>query len=398
MTDEATDVPTVRSEALADRIEAGESLTVLDVRDRDEFEAWHVAGEAVEAVQIPHVKFVQAEVTGGVADLVDDCDEPIVVVCGEGEASDYVAGLLVEAGVDAANLAGGMDAWARLYRTAEVPTADDGPATVRQYRRPASGCLAYLVSDGDRAAVVDPLRAFADRYVADCEDRGWDLVAAVDTHVHADHVSGVRAVADRTGAKIVVPAAARERGLSYDRPVRFVDRDESVAVGETSLDAVRLPGHTTEMTGFRVGDLLLSGDSLFLRAVARPDLEGAAEGDSDGAMADRARDLAATLYHTLHERVRSLPDETLLCPGHYESGTPPEDDGTYTATVDTLRDRVTALGLDEETFIDRVGGTATPRPANFADIVATNLGRAETDDETAFELELGPNNCAATAD
>jgi glyoxylase-like metal-dependent hydrolase (beta-lactamase superfamily II) len=293
-----------------------------------------------------------------------------------------------------------------VYRASEVPTtASAGGATVVQYRRPASGCLAYLVSDGDRAAVVDPLRAFADRYVADCEERGWTLVAAVDTHVHADHVSGVRAVADRTDAGVVVPAGARERGLSYDRPVRFVADGDGIAVGETAIDAVSLPGHTTETTGFRVDDLLLAGDSLFLRAVARPDLEGAAAGDeradgSDGHAgerdaADRARDLAATLYHTLHGHVLSFPDDTRLCPGHYEPGTSPEEDGTYTATLGTPRDRVAALALDEDEFVDCVAGAATPRPANFEDIVATNLGRASTDDETAFELELGPNNCAA---
>ncbi len=423
MTDDADgDVPTTSAEALAHRVEAGEELTVLDVRDRDEFETWHVDGESVDAVQVPHVKFVQAEVTGGVADLLDDPEEPIVVVCGEGDASAYVADLLVEAGFDAANLAGGMEAWARVYRTTEVPTgdgADDADAaaggdalTVLQYRRPATGCLAYLVSDGDAAAVVDPLRAVTDRYVADCEERGWELVAALDTHVHADHVSGVRAVADRTGAEVVVPAAARERGLDYgDRDVRYVDHGDAVTVGEYDLAAVRLPGHTTEMTGYRVGDCLFAGDSLFLRAVARPDLEGAAEGEAgdaasadadtespDAAVDDRARDLAATLYHTLRERVLGLPDATCVCPGHYEPGTTPEADGTYTATVGTLRDRVAALDLDRETFVDRVGGTAAPRPANFADIVATNLGRATTDDETAFELELGPNNCAASAD
>ncbi len=254
------------------------------------------------------------------------------------------------------------------------------------------------MSDGDAAAVVDPLRAFADRYVADCEARGWDLVAAVDTHVHADHVSGVRAVADRCGAEIVVPAAARERGLDYgDRDVRYVDHGDAIAVGDRDLEAVRLAGHTTEMTGYRVGDLLLSGDSLFLDAVARPDLEGAAEGD-DAAVDDRARDLAATLYDTLHERVLGLPDGTRVCPGHYEPGRRPEPDDTYTATVGALRDRVAALGLDREAFVDRVGGTAAPRPANFAEVVATNLGHEATDDETAFELELGPNNCAAPAD
>jgi glyoxylase-like metal-dependent hydrolase (beta-lactamase superfamily II) len=392
-TDGAT--PAVTPEALAERIAAGDDLTVLDVRDRDEFEAWRVDGPGVEAVQIPHVKFVGADATGGVADLVADLTEPIVAVCGEGDASAFVADLLDGHGFDVANLTGGMDAWAQVYT--EAPVAGDA-ATVVQYRRPASGCLASLVSDGEHAAVVDPLRAFADRYVADCEARGWDLVAAVDTHVHADHVSGVRAVADRTGADIVVPVGARERGLDYDRDVRFVDHGDSLAVGDLDLEALRLPGHTTEMTGYRVGDLLLSGDSLFLDGVARPDLEGAAGDTDDDADGERARDLAATLYHTLQERVLDLPDETRLCPSHCAPGTPVRADDTYTATVGELRERVPALSLSQAEFVDRIAGATGPRPANFQRIVATNLGQADADDETAFELELGPNNCAATGD
>jgi len=395
-TDGAT--PAVTPEALAERIAAGDDLTVLDVRDRDEFEAWHVDGPGVTAVQIPHVKFVGADATGGVPKLVADLAEPIVVVCGEGDASAFVADLLDGHGFDAANLAGGMDAWARVYT--EAPVAGD-TATVVQYRRPASGCLTYLVSDGERAAVVDPLRAFADRYVADCEARGWELVAAVDTHVHADHVSGVRAVADRTGADVVVPAAATERGLDYDRDVRTVDHGDAVAVGDLELSAVRLPGHTTESTGYRVERLLLSGDSLFLDGVARPDLEGAAESEGADARADadeRTRDLAATLYHTLQERVLDLPDETRICPGHYAPTTPVRADDTYTATVGELRARVPTLSLSQGEFVDRIAGATGSRPANFRRIVATNLGREDADDETAFELELGPNNCATTGD
>jgi glyoxylase-like metal-dependent hydrolase (beta-lactamase superfamily II) len=389
-------VPSVTPATLDERLRAGDPTVVLDVRDRDEFERWHVEGPAVEAVQASHAKFVAAGVTGDVADhargLGLDSADRIVVVCGHGEASAEVAEMLTDAGFDAANLAGGMDDWADLSVAREVSGPDDGP-TVVQYRRPSSGCLSYLVVSGDEAAVIDPLRAFADRYVADATDRGAALVAAVDTHVHADHVSGVPALA-REGVEAVVPAGATDRGLDLPVPVRLLGHGESASVGATALSAHPLPGHTSEMTGLRLDradapPVLFCGDSLFRAAVARPDLEAGAEG---------ATALAERLYDTLHDRLLSLPDETVLLPGHYAS--PAEVvDGLVSTTVGAARDRET-LALSRDAFVDRVTSSMPPRPANYERIIAVNLGREAVEGSEAFELELGPNSCAAggTAD
>jgi glyoxylase-like metal-dependent hydrolase (beta-lactamase superfamily II) len=377
--------------ALDERLRAREPTVVLDVRNRDEFERWHVEGPAAEAVQASHAKFVAAGVTDDVAphaaDLGLDPSDRIVVVCGHGEASAEVAGLLVDAGFDAANLAGGMDAWADLLVAADVPGPTD-PAVV-QYRRPSSGCLSYLVVSGDEAVAVDPLRAFADRYAADATDRGAALVAAVDTHVHADHVSGVVALAERTDADAVVPAGATERGLDLPVDPRLLDAGERVAVGAARLSAVPLPGHTSEMTGLTLEradapDLLFCGDSLFRAAVARPDLEAGAEG---------APALAERLYETLHARLLALPDETVVLPGHYAS--PAEVvDGLVSTTVGEARDRE-LLALDREAFVERVTSSTPPRPANYERIIEVNLGRQAAAADEAFELELGPNSCAA---
>ena len=390
MSDSYPDPPvepeTLAPETLARHLAAGEPVRLLDVRDRDEFERWHVAGPSVTATQLPFAKALQAQVTDSVAAFAEgvDGEGPITVVCARGEASAYVAGLLADAGIEARNLASGMDGWARVYERREITAGD---ATVLQYHRPASGCLGYLVVADDRAAVIDPLRAFTDRYGEDATARDATIECVIDTHVHADHVSGLRSVAAATGARALVSDRAHDRGITGD--VEPFAAGESLALGDVDLETVALPGHTTGMTGIAVGDVLLTGDSLFLESVARPDLEA---GDEE------APAFARELYATLTERLAAFDDATVIAPGHASERTPRNDDGTYTATLGALREGLWLFDVDEATFVDRVCSNLGARPANVDAILAANLGATDPPDEEAFAWELGPNNCAATAD
>jgi glyoxylase-like metal-dependent hydrolase (beta-lactamase superfamily II)/rhodanese-related sulfurtransferase len=399
VTDEA-----ITPEDLHDRIRRGEQVNLLDVRNRDEFEAWRITGENVEGEQVTYAEFMAAKARGEVEAFAADLDlrEPIVAVCPRGEASASVAELLREVGLDARNLEAGMDGWARVYVSRDLSSGaseddandehvsddeSDG-ATVLQYDRPASGCLAYLIISDEEAAVLDPLRAFADRYVTDAEERGAELKYAIDTHVHADHLSGVQELADETDAEAVLPAGADERGLSFD--AILLEDGDRIRVGDATLTALHAPGHTTELTVFRLGDVLFSGDALFTDSFGRPDLERGEEGASD---------LAETLYDTLRDRLLALPDDTLVAPGHRTPAAKlnPSENETYTARVGTVRDRL-RVPDETEAFVSRVLDSLPPRPANYEDIVPANLGRESIDDETAFEMELGPNNCAVAAE
>jgi glyoxylase-like metal-dependent hydrolase (beta-lactamase superfamily II) len=384
----------ITPEELQRRLDAGEPVTILDTRNRDEVEAWAIDGPSVERHHVPYTRFLSAKVTGGAADLLPaGVGEPVIAVCPRGEASDEVAELLRTEGVDAVNLAGGMEGWARVYTARELPPEATGEATVVQYRRPSSGCLAYLVvsgasgDDGKAAAVVDPLRAFADRYAADARERGAELVYAVDTHVHADHVSGVREVAELAGATPVVSAGAADRGVTFD--VETVADGDTLRVGDAAIGVHETPGHTTGMVSLRVGDTLLTGDTLFAPGVPRPDLQ---EGDAGAA------EYARELHRTLTERFERFEDAVLVAPGHFTPGGSSAGDGTYTARLGDLRGSLSVFSLDREAFVERVLADMPPRPANFETIIATNLGRETLSEDDAFEAELGPNNCAAAAD
>jgi glyoxylase-like metal-dependent hydrolase (beta-lactamase superfamily II) len=382
----ATDeqVPEITPDELGERVEGGGRVTVLDTRATAEFEEWHIDGEGVETVNVPYYEFLE----GADGDLLDRVPEgdPLVVLCAKGGASEYVAGLLRAEGRDVVHLAEGMNGWARIYDAVEVQRYD-GPGTVVQYQRPSSGCLGYVVYDGGEAAVIDPLRAFADRYVEDAAALGAELTYAFDTHVHADHVSGVRALAAR-GVEGVIPEPAVDRGVTYADEVTLAADGDAFAVGDATVEAVYTPGHTSGMTSYLVGgSLLATGDGLFVESVARPDLE---EGD------EGAPDAARDLYDSLHGRVLPMDDDVLVGGAHVSDAAEPAADGTYTATIGELTAEMDALSYDEEAFVDAVLADMPPRPANYEAIIATNLGRHEVDDEEAFALELGPNNCAAS--
>ena len=382
-----SDVASIAPEALKSRIDNSESVTLLDARMASDYEEWKIDGERVTSINVPYFEFLDEEIDEAVLERIP-ADEHVTVLCAKGGASEYVAGALADRGYDVDHLEAGMNGWASIYEAHEV-TEYDGDGTLLQYQRPSSGCLGYLLYDGGEAAIVDPLRAFTDRYLADAEALGVELTYAFDTHVHADHISGLRDLADE-GVEAMLPAAAADRGVTYTDDVTLVEDGDEFAVGDATVETVSTPGHTTGMTTYLLGDsLLATGDGLFIESVARPDLE---EGD------EGAPEAARMLYDSLQSRVLAFDDDVFVGGAHFSDAAEPAADGTYTAPIGELRERMDALSVDEDAFVEVVLADMPPRPANYEEIIATNLGQNAVDDDEAFTLELGPNNCAASQD
>ncbi|MFB6176546.1 MAG: MBL fold metallo-hydrolase [Halobaculum sp.] len=377
-------VETITAETLRSRIDGGDPVTILDTRAGSNYDDWHIDGENVSSINVPYFDFLDDDVGDDVLAPIPT-DEEVVVTCAKGHSSEFVAEKLVDMCYDAVHMRDGMEGWARLYDAVEV-TRYDGSGALYQYQRPSSGCLGYLlVSDGE-AAVIDPLRAFTDRYHADVEQFGATLRYAIDTHVHADHVSGVRELAAGDGVEGILPEPTLDRGLAYADEITTVVDGETITVGDTAVEVVHTPGHTSGMTSYLIDEsFLATGDGLFVDSVARPDLEAGEDG---------AADAAETLYETLQKTVLTLPDETLVGGGHVGGDADPAADGTYTAPLAELVEAMDALRLDREAFVELVLADMPPRPANYEE----NLGTQNVDDETAFTLELGPNNCAASSE
>ena len=354
-------------------------ITIVDVRDRESFDAWHITCGAARLANVP-LDGIEADPTGALAAAGVAAGRDLRIICNRGNASVTATRLLASAGIPAMNVAGGMIAWSRLLIADEVPVP--GAATVVQFRREALGCLSYLVIAGDVALVVDPAPDVT-AYIDEAARRGVRITHILDTHVHADHLSGMRDLARLTGATMLLSDGAFARGAAV--PGAKTVRDGDVLTGQPAeLRIVGLPGHTSDNVGVLVdGVALIAGDSLFADSVARPDLEA---GDAGAATAARR------LHRTLHERVLPLGDDVVLLPCHYAGGRLTR---AVSPTLGQVRRDVPLLTLDEDAFAHGVIAAMPPRPLNYLEIIEANMGHDTEADVSG--LEVGANNCAATA-
>lgn len=378
--------PAVGIAELLRRADAGESLVLLDVRNDADFGRWKLEGRRpLETVHVPYFDFIEDE-DRALSHLPKGRE--IVVVCASGDSSAMVSELLTEKGLSAKNVSGGMVAYGAHLEPVPVPLGpeDQGHFQVWQLNRRGKGCLSYVVRAGSEAIVVDPSRDVA-RYEGFLDELGVRLVQVLDTHVHADHVSGGPELARRRGVPYFVAAGAdfelrkNVTELADGAEIRL-GGDEGVRV---QVQAVKTPGHTPGSTSYLAsGKYLFSGDTLFIRSVGRPDLGG------------QVVPWGKSLFHTLKKRIASLPDDTVVLPAHYADLSEIGSDGVVSGRLGDLRASVPELRIEtEEEFVEAMRRGVSEPPAAYADIIRVNLGALEASPEKIAEWELGKNECAA---
>jgi hydroxyacylglutathione hydrolase len=231
------------------------------------------------------------------------------------------------------------------------------------------GCLAhasYMVGSGGEAAVIDPQRDI-DQYLERAAEQGWQIRHVIETHLHADFVSGHHELAERTGARIYFGAAAN--ALFEHIAVR--DGDE-LRFGDCRMRFIETPGHTLESVCVLMEDLsapgqpmvLFSGDTLFAGDVGRPDLSPT----------HTPQQLAAILYDSLHQKLMPLPDETIVYPAHGAGSLcgrqlSPESWSTLGRQKQT---NYALRAASREEFVRLLTGEMPPRPEYFARDVDLN--------------------------
>ncbi len=375
----------ISAEQLKELVDGGEAFHLVDTRDTESFERWRLAG----ATQFPYKPDHEFDADAFRSATGLGRDDPIVTICAKGKSSRFLAEELAEAGFEnVRHVDDGMRAWSAVYDAVEIDT--DGSVGIVQLQRRAKGCLGYLVSDPDTgaAAAVDPTR-HVDQFRETAAARGLRIERVLDTHIHADHISGGRQLA----ADLDVPYHLGERVAERDPDFEYdpLGRNDVVEVGTVDIKAVFTPGHTSGMASYLVdGEALLTGDTVFVDSVGRTELQF---GDSDAASG------AELLYDSLHGTVLAEPDPITVLPGHFAVS----DDGEYgvvpgtevSTSIEALRTELPLLGRGREAFVERILETAPEKPPNYERIISINRGRATAEGEEAIELELGPNRCAA---
>jgi glyoxylase-like metal-dependent hydrolase (beta-lactamase superfamily II)/rhodanese-related sulfurtransferase len=368
------------------RADASEPLILLDVRNDEDFKRWKLEGRRpLETVHVPYFDFIEDE-EQAVAKLPRDRE--IVVVCAAGDSSAMVAELLNEKGLSAKNVEGGMVAYGTYLEPVRVPLAreDEGRFEIWQVNRRGKGCLSYVVRAGREAILVDPSR-HVEWFASFLEKLGARLVQILDTHVHADHVSGGPELARRLGARYFVAAGP---DFELRKEVTPIEDGAEIQLGgeggvRLQVQAVKTPGHTPGSTSYLAArKYLFSGDTIFIRSVGRPDLGG------------QVVPWGRSLFHTLKERIASLSDDTVVLPGHYADVTEIGPDGVVSARLGELRKTVPELQIEaEDEFVEAMRRGVSEPPAAYADIIRVNLGILEAAPEKLSEWELGKNECAA---
>ena len=373
----------IRVDELARRLDDGERIQLLDVRAPERVAVARVAfGGALDFRAMPNSTLFALP---SLDPLGLDPARPVAVICGHGNSSKQTTAFLRERGYQAFSVAGGMAAWETVY-VARRLTPTPSLASVVQLDRVGKGALSYvLVSDGD-AVVVDPGR-HVDRYDALLTELGATPAAVVDTHMHADYLSGARVAAQRWQVPYFLhadDAVSPYDGTAGRFAYQALNDGDTIAFGRASLRAMHVPGHTLGSIALLADDgLVLSGDFLFVQSVGRPDLGGQAEG------------WAKLLWHSLERARRDWPGDLLVLPAHYAGEGERRADRAVAARFDVIAaTNVTAAIQDERAFLQWIVNHETEPPDAYRTIKLANLGLVDVSDAEAEGLESGPNQCA----
>ena len=355
-----------------------DELFIFDVRNERDFNDWKIEGVNFAYLNIPYF-----ELLDGVDEVMDKipANKEVLVVCAKEGSSVMVAEMLSDAGLTVSYLKGGMKAWSEHLEPLKIGDLKDG-GEIYQFIRLGKGCLSYMVVSNGEAAIIDSTRMI-DTYLDFAESIGAKITQVFDTHLHADHISGGRQIAESTNATYWLPPKdATEVVFEYEP----LENGKVVKIGQTDIEiqALYSPGHTIGSTSFVVDEkYLLTGDILFIDSIGRPDLAGLAE------------DWVGDLRETLYTRYKELSDELIVLPSHFMIIEELNEDGSVAKKLGSLFEENHGLNIaDEMEFREMVTGNLPPQPNAYQEIRQTNMGKITPDEEKQREMEIGPNRCA----
>ncbi len=375
--------PTYSAEELARLLEVGEPIQIMDVRAPHRLTQGRI--DLAPGHRFHNVRGSELINRTSIESTGLDPELPVAVVCAMGKDSAVLAFHLARLGLDARSLEGGLDAWYKVTLPRELDPSESLDRLV-QFDRIGKGCLGYLLlSDGEAVIVDPPLDAGA--YLSAMEGAGAHLVAVLDTHAHADYVSGAVPLARELGVPYFLHPA--DAVYPYDgSPGRIefepLSDGQALPFGRSVLTATHTPGHTEGSMSILVDDrVALTGDFLFVESIGRPDLGG-------------KEDIWAQALWESVERAKAGWDRlTDVYPGHYAGESERRMGRAVGIPLGSLLEEnpILRIGTRQE-FVEFILDNRAPFPESYRKIKALNLGLAPLDSQEVRELEVGRNECA----
>ena len=363
-------VKEISTNTLSTWLETGKEVSILDIRPIKERTEWFIP----RSIYFDAYDKLKANAPDALHGLHLDKKVPVVAICAGGKTSSIAAALLHEQGFEAYSLQGGMKAWSLSWNTAKLSFPD---FEVIQFRRTGKGCLSYMVVSNSEAITVDASLPI-EYYQSALKKGNLQLKYVIETHIHADHLSRSKQLAESNNTTLHLPASNK---VNFD----FVPVTDTTVfhLGNISIKAIQTPGHTTESTSYLIDDkVLLTGDTLFINGVGRPDLK---------ANNDEAIQKSKMLYQSL-QKLLALDENIIVLPAH--TSQPVEFDNTpIQTTIGSIKQNVAMLKLSEGEFINTILQRIPPTPANYLSIVEKNI-KGDFSDINPVDLEAGANRCA----
>ena len=395
---------------LKKKIDNHENIFILDVRTPQEYEAWKLSYENHQNPKLIPVDRLLMNDPNLLREIPKD--QEIVTLCAHGNRSMMAARLLNQLGYNVKSVRGGMAGWNKVYDIAEVPVPVEAPFRIWQIRRISKGCMGYIVSSKEdrTAAVIDPSREIYEAFLSVARENDLKIAKVIDTHQHADHVSGVAKLASAITKEGNVEALACFSSLeeynseNTEIRINYMKNGDKVEISpRISLEVIHTPGHTNGSMSFLVESsndtdpnkgkeeksqgYLFTGDTLFVDSVGRPDLR------------EEANKYATLLYQTYHQKIVNLPENTLILPAHFNATSIAlKHAEPISETIGSLKKKIKLLSMNEVEFVHHVTDTLPSRPMNYRTIIEINKRILPFDDMQMPDLEAGPNSCAVSGE
>lgn len=365
-----------------DAIVNKEDFLLLDVRNDVEFARFKVEGpNPVDMVNVAYFDFIEKE-EDSVAKVPRG--KKVRIICAKEGSSKYVGEILVSHGhEDVAYMTVGIRAWGNLLAPIQVGKGDG--YELYQFRRPGKASCSYGLICGSEMMVFDPAKN-VQFYLDFAKAKGCTITKTFETHRQADYISGSDLLRENAGATIVAPDDDFKGAKFPYTPARDGER-HGIGNGP-EVEVIHTPGHTPGSSSYRIdGKYLITGDTVFIQSIGRPDL---------GGMADA---WAEMLFNTMTNILLPLDDDTVILPGHYMEWDEANKDLAFAASLGDIKKRNADIySIDnKKDFLAFIQANMRRQPDEYAKIREINAGLVTVDEEDQEIMDIGKNECAASA-